>query len=210
MQDARGVRIQHRVRGHLLAGRHADDAALAVRVLHATHESNDLLLRRRAGLLARWRRLVGSRRSLIRLHRIRIHRRAQRTGGVEMRRIYLYPALRRAAAGECRAAYVRDLLDTVARRQPVSDLADLPLGVAVHQQVRLGVEQDRATHSLRPVVEVRNAPERRFDAADDDRNVLERLARSLGVDDYGAVGSGAANTARRVGIVTAQPAVRGV
>src|SRR2546429_4703396 len=99
MQDARGVRIQHRVRGHLLAGRHADDAALAVRVLHATHESNDLLLRRRAGLLARWRRLVGSRRSIIRLHRIRIHRRAPPARGGGKRRNYLSPTPPRAAAG---------------------------------------------------------------------------------------------------------------
>ena len=47
------------------------------------------------------------------------------------------------------------------------DLADLSLGVAVDEQVRLRVEQRRAANLLRPVIEVRYPPQRCLDAAND-------------------------------------------
>ena len=59
------------------------------------------------------------------------------------------------------------------------DLADLPLGVAENEQVGLGIEQDRTAHLLRPVVEVRDAAQRGFDAADHDRNFLRGFAATL-------------------------------
>src|SRR2546430_7463142 len=55
-----------------------------------------------------------------------------------------------------------------------------------------------------------NAPEGCFDAADNDRNVLECLTRTLRVDDYGAIWSLAAFTAWCVCVVAADAAIRGV
>ena len=90
------------------------------------------------------------------------------------------------------------------------DLADLPLAIAIDEQVRLGIEQDRAPHLLRPVVEVRDAPQRRLDAADHDRHVLEGFARALRVDDHRAIRPLAADALRRVRIIAAHPPVGGV
>ncbi len=67
------------------------------------------------------------------------------------------------------------------------DLADLPLGVAEHEQVGLGVQQHAAANLLAPVVEVRDAAQRGLDAADDDGHILERFARALRIDDDGAI-----------------------
>ena len=145
-----------------------------------------------------------------RIHRIRIDRRAQRSGSVERGRVDLGPAFGRRLAHEGGAAQVADLVDRRAGREPVRDLADLPLGVAVHEQVRLGVEQQRAAHLLRPVVEVRDATQRCLDAADDHRHVLVGLADALRIHDHAAVGSRARDAVRRVGVVTADAAIRGV
>ncbi len=119
-------------------------------------------------------------------------------------------SLGRRLARERGAAQVGDLLDGLARREAVRDLADLPLGVAEHQQVGLRVHQHRAAHLLRPVVEVRDAPERRLDAADHDRHVLVRLPGALRVHDHAAVGPRAGHAVRGVGVVAADAAVRGV
>ena len=114
------------------------------------------------------------------------------------------------------AAEQRDAADGVeiARRlaggEPVRHLDDGALGIAVEQEVRLGVGQDRAAHLVGPVVVMRDAAQRRLDAAEHDRHVLERLAAALRVDDGAAVRPLAAFAARRVGVVVAQPAVRRV
>ena len=97
-----------------------------------------------------------------------------------------------------------------ARVQAPRDVDDLPLGVAVDQQVGLGIQQHRAAHLLRPVVEMRDAPQRGLDAADDDGHVLVGLAHPLRIDDDGAIGTLAALAARRVRIVAADALVGGV
>ncbi len=119
--------------------------------------------------------------------RIRIDRRIERPRRVDVRGVDLGPAVGCRAARERGAAQIGDLVDALARREAVRDLADLPLGVAEHQQVGLRVHQHRAAHLLRPVVEVRDAAQRGLDAADDDRHVLVRLARALRVDDHAAI-----------------------
>ena len=162
----------------------------------------------RSGTGGRRRRHSAIRRP--RLHRIRIDRRRQRPRRVDRRRIDLHPARRQRLAHERRAAQVVDLLDLPAAGKPVRNLADLPLGIAEHEQVGLGVEQDRATHLLRPVVEVRDAAQRRLDAADHHRDVLVRLADALGIHDYAAIRSRAACAVRGVGVVRADAAIRGV
>jgi hypothetical protein len=102
----------------------------------------------------------------------------------------------------------------IARRlaggKTVRHLHDGALGIAVDEQIRLGVRQDRAAHLVGPVVVMRNAAQRRLDAAEHDRHVLVGLAAALRVDDGAAVGPLAALAACRVGVVVAQPAVRGV
>ncbi len=120
------------------------------------------------------------------------------------------PARRRRAPREGGAAQVGDLTDRLTGGEPVRDIADLPLAVAVHQKVGLGVQQHRAPHLLRPIVEMRDAPQRRLDAADDDRHVAERFARPLRVYDHRAVGATAADAAGGVGIVAAHAPLGGV
>ena len=94
--------------------------------------------------------------------------------------------------------------------QTPRDLDDLPLAIAVDQQIGLGIEQNRAAHLLRPVVEMRDAAQRCLDAADHDRHVAVGLARALRVDDHRAIGPLAALAAGRVGIVAAHAPVGGV
>src|SRR5262249_59053708 len=58
-----------------------------------------------------------------------------------------------------RAAQLGDVLNRSPARESVGELADLALAVTVHEKIRLGVEQDRAAHLLRPIIEVGNATE---------------------------------------------------
>jgi hypothetical protein len=67
------------------------------------------------------------------------------------------------------------------------DLDDGAFGVAVQQQVALGVQHDAVAHLLRPVVVVGDAAQAAFDAAQDDGHVLEGFAAALAVDDGRAV-----------------------
>src|SRR5262245_24724495 len=113
-----------------------------------------------------------------------------------MRGIDLDPARRSRLARECGAAQVRDVFDLLAGGGPMRQFADLSLGVAIDEQIRLRIQQERTAHFLLPVVEVRDATERGFDAANDDRYVAIRLACTLGVNDDGAIGSLAAHAFR--------------
>ena len=192
------MRIQHRIRGDRLVGGHADHAALAIGVLHATHEAHDFLAARRRGWRARRR------------HRIGIGRGIRRPGRIQVSGIDLDPVRGCAAAREHRTAQVGDVANRFTARQAVGEFADLPLAVAVHQQVRLGIQEHRAAHLLRPIIEMRNAAQRRLNAADDDRHVAERLARTLRVHDHRAVRPPAACTARGIGVVAAHAAIGGV
>ncbi len=119
-------------------------------------------------------------------------------------------AFGRLAAHEGGAAQIGDLVDRRAGREPMRDLDDLPLGVAEHEQVRLRVQQHGPAHLLAPVVEVRDAAQRRLDAADDDGHILERFARALRVHHHAAIRPLAALATRRVRIIGADALVRGV
>ena len=72
----------------------------------------------------------------------------------------------------------------LAGRHTPGDLTDRALSVAVDQQVRLGIEQHRTPHFFRPVVEVGNAAQRGFDAANHDRHVAIGFAYALRVNDH--------------------------
>ncbi len=92
----------------------------------------------------------------------------------------------------------------------MGDLDDLALAVAIDEQIGARVEEDRAAHFLRPVIEVRDPTKARFDAADDDRYLAERFARALRIDDHGTIGSLASFGIRRVRIVAPDASIRGV
>lgn len=62
-----------------------------------------------------------------------------------------------------------------------------PLGVAVDEDIGLGIEQDGATDSLGPVVVVGDAAQGCLDAADNDGDLLEGLLAALGIDQGGAI-----------------------
>src|SRR5256885_16755862 len=68
----------------------------------------------------------------------------------------------------------------------------------------------RAAHGLRPVIEMRDAAQRGFDAADDDRHVADRLARAPRVDDHRAVRPLTRGSAWGIGMVAAHTAMGGV
>src|SRR6202011_2760290 len=133
-------------------------------------------------------------------------RRAQWAGCVEVGRVDLDPTFGTGLAYERRAAQIGNVVDALAVCQSVCDFADLSLAIAVDEQVGLRIQQDRTPHLLRPVVEVSDASQGGFDAADDDWNVLEGLTRALRVDDHGAIRSLSALTARRVCVVASDPA----
>ncbi len=103
----------------------------------------------------------------------------KRTRRIQFARIDLHPTRRHAAAQIRRAAQIGNLADGRAGMQPARDLADLTLSIAIDQQIRLRIDQDRSAHMLRPVVKMRDSPQARFDAADDDGHLLVCLAQAL-------------------------------
>ena len=84
------------------------------------------------------------------------------------------------------------------------------LGIAVQQQVALGVQHDRSAHFVRPVVVVGNAAQRAFNAAQNQRHIRKSLAAALAVHNGGAVGALAAHVAWGVGVVRPNFAIRRV
>ena len=99
----------------------------------------------------------------------------------------------------------------LARREAMGDLDDLPLGVAEDQQVGLARRAARSaapfptsSRSARCAAGYASMPPITIG------HVPVGLARALRIDDHAAVGSRAAVAVRRVGIVAADPAVRGV
>ena len=80
-------------------------------------------LRRRIAVLA------------LNLHRIRIDRRIQRPGSIERGGVDLVPVRRQRTPRERRAANVRECGNRLARGEPVRDLDDLALGIAIDEQI---------------------------------------------------------------------------
>ena len=108
------------------------------------------------------------------------------------------------------AANVLHRPDRLAGGGAGGDLDDGAFGVAIDQDVGLGVEQQRAAHLVRPVIVMGDAAQRRLDAAQNHGHVLVRLAAALGIDQGGAVGPSAALAAGGIGDVGTDAPVRGV
>ena len=78
---------------------------------------------------------------------------------------------------------------------------------AVNQQVGTALDQYRRLERIAPVVVVCGAPQRCFDAADDDRRIGIELLEDAGIDCHDIVGPETRFTPGRVGVVAAQPLV---
>ena len=96
------------------------------------------------------------------------------------------------------------------RGQTPRNLQDVALPHAVHHQVRLGVEHDRAAHGVAPIVVVGEASQGGLHPAGDHRHARIRLARALAVGERGAVGAQPNAPAGGVGIVVTHLPVGGV
>ena len=79
------------------------------------------------------------------------------------------------------AAQVAQVPHRLPGREALGDLDDVLLAHAVDDEVGLAVEQDRAADGVAPVVVVGQPPQRRLDAAGDDRHAGERLAGAVAV-----------------------------
>jgi len=128
-------------------------------------------------------------------------------GPIDLGRIDLNPARRAAAAHKGGAAHIGDLCHRLAPRQPVRDLDQRALGVAVEQHIALGIDHDRAPHLVAPVIVVGDAAQAGLDAAQHDGHLFVGLAAALAIDDGGAVWALAAHVAGGVGVVGADFAI---
>ena len=116
----------------------------------------------------------------------------------------------RAACAVDRSVHEGDLVHGQPAVERVRNLDDRVLAHAIQQDVGAGVEQDGALELVLPVVVVRQAPQARLDAADDDGLVLEGAADEVAVDRDGAVGTCARASAGGVGVLVAWLLVDGV
>ena len=63
------------------------------------------------------------------------------------------------------------------------DFDDGAFGIAVKQDIGFGIDKDRAAHFVGPIVVMRDAPQRTFDAAEHDRHIFVGFAATLRVND---------------------------
>ena len=129
---------------------------------------------------------------------------------VDARGVDFVPAFRRVTTNERGAAHIGDVFDLVTVGQALGDFDDRALGVAVQQNVGAGVDQDRVTHAILPVIVVGDAAQGGFDAAEHDRHVLVGFLAALAVDQARAIRTFAGHAAGRVGVVGTDFLVRGV
>ena len=83
-------------------------------------------------------------------------------------------------------------------------------GVAIQQQICFSVNQNGAAHLVLPIVVMRNAAQRRFNATNDDGHIRVSLTAALAVHQHTAVGSLAAYTPCGVSVITADFSISGV
>ena len=87
--------------------------------------------------------------------------------------------------------------------QPGGNLSGGALPHAVHQQVRLTVQQDAPAHLVLPVVIVGEPPQGGLQPADDDGQALKGLPRPVGVDNHRPVRPQAPSIPWGIGVVVA-------
>ena len=220
MQHAVGVGIQHRIGFELFVRRQADDAALTRRHFELALalqcgqvgvglKVQDLgVLRIGHGL-----RLIFAltrlplRFGLFADHQIRVDVRLYTARRVDVGGVDFIPTLRRLATHKRCATHVGDLLHRLFGRQAMGDFNNSALGVAIEQQIAFAVNHDGAAHFVRPIIVMRDAAQRAFNAAQNNGHVVVGLFAALAVDQCGAVGTFAADVAGGVGVVAANFAI---
>ena len=105
---------------------------------------------------------------------------------------------------------IGQLVDFLAALNGFGNLHHSEFAHAVHPDVGLGVDQDAGFQTVRPVVVVRHATQRSFDAANDDGYIGVELFQNVAIDHWSIVGTEARLAAWSVGIVAAQALVGGV
>ncbi len=201
VQDARRMGVEHLVLLHPLERRQLDVGLLPRLLLGRLHQDGLGLLRSRRGTL-----VIRARRPF----HIGVGDGIDAANLVELARIHSAPARQRLLADDGGAANVLHGVDGLAACDAVSHLHQGALGVAVDEDVGLGVDEDGATDGLGPVVVMGDAAQGCLDAADDHRHLFIGLFAALGVDQGGAIRPLAAHIPRGVGIVVAQFFVGGV
>ncbi len=109
-----------------------------------------------------------------------------------------------------RAADVADRADRFARGEAAQNFKKRTFAHPVNKEIAFRVERDRAANFIAPIIVMREATQRRFDAAGQDRNARERLTGALAVRERRPVGTLADLAARSVSVVVADLAVRRV
>ena len=210
VQGAAGVCVQYRIMRHRLVGRDADHglgafgAALGQALL-ARFDADHLRLGRivaGGGLGRLFRNLFVRVEVDIDLARHVDH------AGIHLLPLFIrQPAVRHHEGGTADVAHLGQLL---AARGAVGDFHQRALGVAVQQDVGLGVHQHRRAHLLAPVVVVGDAAQRCLDAADHHADAGIGLAAALRVHRHRAIRALVGLGVRGVGVVGARAAIGGV
>ena len=86
-----------------------------------------------------------------------------------------------------RAVDIGDVLHVHTGVQGVRNFHDAALTHAVHQQVRLGIQEDGTLHGIGPVVVVGQAAQAGLNAANENGHILVGLPDEIAVDDGGVV-----------------------
>ncbi len=201
VQDARRMGVEHLVLLHPLERRQLDVGQLPRLLLGRLHQDGLGLLRSRCSAF-----IVAAGGPF----HIGVGNGIDAANLIELARIHPAPARQRLLADHGGAANVLHGVDGLATCDAVSHLDQRPLGVAVDQDVGLGVDQDGATDGLGPVVVVGDAAQGCLDAADDHRHLFIGLFAALGIDQGSAVRPLAAHVPRGVGVIVAQLLVGGV
>ncbi len=201
VQNARGVGVEHLVLFDPLIGGELDVGQLPRLGLGRLHQHGfGLLLHRRGAFV------IGAGRPF----HIGVGDGIDAANLVELARIHPFPTRQRLLADHGGAANILHGVDGLPRCDAVSHFDQRPLGVAVDEDIGLGIEQDGAADGLGPVVVVGDAAQGCLDAADNDRDLLEGLLAALGIDQSRAIRPLAAHIPRGVGVIVAQLFVGGV
>ena len=125
--------------------------------------------------------------------------------GREPERLRVRPGPHAGRAGYARQGRGRETLG-----QALRNLDDRALAHAVDDEVRLGVQEQRAPHGVRPEIVVHRAAQGGLDPAQHHRQSRERPLEEARVGDAGPVRARARETAGGVGVVLALLAEGGV
>ena len=106
-----------------------------------------------------------------------------------------------ASGGKAGAFYSGDPGRRRALHQESGDLQSGLLAHAVHQQIRLRVEQEGPAHLVVPVVIMGEPPERGLQTSHDDGDVAEDLPDLVAVDDGCPVGTQTGPVSRGIGVI---------